>query len=100
MYISHIISRLTVSFPQMCSKNCDSTGSVAESQGLEQRVQLDVLVNDEIHVEEASVCAEVVGGPRDTEVEEGEGEGEGAGESGEGPSEGGGEGGEDETEGG
>lgn len=85
---------------QMCSKNCDSTGSVTEPQGLGQRVQLDVLVIDEVYVEEASVGAEVVGGPRDTEVEEGEGKGEGARESGEGSSEGGGEGGEDEAEGG
>lgn len=83
----------------MCSKNRDTIGNVAESEGLEQRDQFFVLVG-EVHVEEASVGAEVVGGPGGPKVEEGEREGEGTGESGESSSEGGGEGGEDQAEGG
>lgn len=79
----------------MCSKNRDSIGNVTDPERFEQREQLDVLIIDEVHVEEASVSSEAVGGSGDSEVEEGEGEGEGARESGEGSSERGRKGGED-----
>lgn len=88
---------------QMCSKNRDAAGNVAEPEGRAQRDNVDVVVVGVVarprHFEATGGGAEVVGGPGGAEVEEGEGTGEGARESGEGATEGGGEGGEDQAEG-
>lgn len=89
---------------QMCSKNRDAAGNVAESEGRARRDNVNVVV---VGVVVRPRCFEAigdgakdVGGPGGAEVEEGEGTGEGARESGKSAAEGGGEGGEDQAEGG
>lgn len=67
---------------QMCSKDRDAAGNVAESEGcVRRRHHADVIVIVGVIVrprraEAAGVGAEDVGGPGGAEVEEGEGTGE------------------------
>lgn len=60
----------------MCSKDRDAAGNIAESERRVLRRLVDVIVVVDVRprrLQEVSIDAEDVGGPGDTEVEEGEG---------------------------